>query len=57
MSPLSLVSHGATQNSHHRLLGNQQMGLLPNQMSDLYEYIKLLHQPKEAARKCFCFKF
>ncbi|XP_055323578.1 protein dead ringer isoform X3 [Sitodiplosis mosellana] len=50
MSPLSLVSHGATQNSHHRLLGNQQMGLLPNQMSDLYEYFKLLQQPKEAAR-------
>lgn len=53
MSPLSLVSHGATQNSHHRLLGNQQMGLLPNQMSEIYEYFKLLQQPKEAAREYF----
>lgn len=53
MSPLSLVSHGATQNSHHRLLSNQQM-LLPNSMSEfeqrMIEYLKMI-QPKEAARK------
>lgn len=55
MSPLSLVSHGATQNPHHRLLSNQQM-LLPNSMNEIeqrmIEYFKLLQQtPKEAARK------
>lgn len=57
MSPLSLVSHGANQNSHHRLLSNQPMGLHPNQVADfeqrMVEYFKLLHQPKEAARKSF----
>lgn len=55
MSPLSLVSHGATQNSHHRLLSNQQMGLLPNTMPEIermMEYFKLMQQStKEAARK------
>lgn len=54
MSPLSLVSHGASQNAHHRLLQNPQMGLLPNQISDIeqrmIDYIKML-QPKENTRK------
>lgn len=59
MSPLSLVSQGTSQNSHHRLLSNQQMGLLPNQVTEIeqrmIEYFKLLQQPKEAARECFFF--
>lgn len=52
MSPLSLVSHGANQNSHHRMLNNPQMGLLPNDLEQrMLEYFKMLQQPKEAARK------
>ncbi|XP_031618009.1 protein dead ringer isoform X2 [Contarinia nasturtii] len=49
MSPLSLVS----QNPHHRLLQNQQMGLIPNQMTEMeqrmLEYIKLI-QSKDVTR-------
>lgn len=52
MSPLSLVSHGATQNSHQRMLNNPQMGMLPNELEQrMLEYIKMIQQPKEAARK------
>lgn len=54
MSPLSLISHGASQN-HHRLLNNPQMGSLTNLMSQeleqrMLEYFKMI-TPKESARK------
>lgn len=54
MSPLSLVSHGASQNAHHRMLNNPQMGLIPNDLEQrMLEYFKMLQQPKEAARKFY----
>lgn len=52
MSPLSLVSHGATQNSHQRMLNNPQIGMLPNELEQrMIEYLKMIQQPKETARK------
>lgn len=56
MSPLSLVSHGASQNPHHRLLSGPQIGQMPNLVTQefeqrMLEYLKILQTPKETARK------
>lgn len=57
ISPLSLVhQHGGSQNSHHNLLGNSQIGPMGNLMSQeleqrMYQYIKMIQQTKEAQRK------
>lgn len=54
MSPLSLVTHGAQQNAHHRMMGGPSIGQMPNLVSHeieqrMMEYIKLLQNSKEAA--------
>lgn len=56
MSPLSLVTHGASQSAHHRLLGGPAMAQMPNLVSHeieqrMIEYIKMLQNPKETPRK------
>lgn len=59
MSPLSLVTHGASQNAHHRLLGGPPMGQMSNLTHEIeqrmIEYIKLLQNPKEVPRTYFAF--
>ena len=56
MSPLSLVTHGAAGNPHHRLTGAPNMGQIPAQFTHeieqrMIEYIKMLQNPKEARSK------
>lgn len=53
MSPLSLVTHGASQSAHHRLMGNA-IGQMPNLLSHeieqrMIECIKMWQNNKEAA--------
>lgn len=55
ISPLSLVTHNAAQNAHHRLLGGPSMGQMPNLMQHeieqrMIEYLKLLQNPKDTGR-------
>lgn len=57
MSPLSLVTHGAQQSAHHRMMGGPSIGQMPNMVSHeieqrMMEYIKLLQNSKEPQRKC-----
>lgn len=56
MSPLSLVTHGAQQSAHHRMMGGPSIGQMPNMVSHeieqrMMEYIKLLQNSKEPQRK------
>lgn len=53
MSPLSLVTHGAQQNAHHRMMGGPSIGQMPNLVThEIMEYIKLLQNSKEPHREC-----
>lgn len=55
MSPLSLVQHSVSQNAHHGLLGNPQMGTLitPDFEQHMINYFKMLSQQPKEARKYF----
>lgn len=63
ISPLSLIhQHGGSQNSHHNLLGNSQIGPMGNLMTQeleqrMLQYLKMMQQSKEAQRKFNFFLF
>jgi hypothetical protein len=54
MSPLSLVTHGVSQNQHHhRLIGAPTLpGIVPHDIEQrMLEYLKLFQAPKDMKRE------
>lgn len=53
MSPLSLVTHGSSQNPHHRLIGGHGLpGIVPHDIEQrMLEYLKLFQPPKDLKRE------
>jgi hypothetical protein len=54
LSPLSLVTHGASQNPHHhRLIGAPTLpGIVPHDIEQrMLEYLKLFQAPKDLKRE------